>query len=151
MGGISGWFGDNWFNLVQSGSIVAGFVCAALSLQRDAQARRGGNLLAVTQAHRELWAEVYRRPELARVLDATVDLAGQPVSHEEDLFVRLIVVHLSTTWRLIHDGLPLSLEAVREDVRALFSLPIPREVWSRVREVQAPDFRAFVETCLAIQ
>lgn len=122
-----------------------------MSLARDAKSRRANDLLSVTQAHRELWSEMYRRPELARVLDTGVDLGKHPVSHEEDLFVRLVVVHLNTVWRLMQQGLPLSREAVREDVRAFFTLPIPRDVWSRVREVQAPEFRAFVETCLSLQ
>ena len=151
MDGIGKWFADNWFDVVQSGSIVAGFACTAISLARDTQSRRANELLSVTQAHRELWSEMYRRPDLARVVDPSVDVAKHPVSHEEDLFVRLVVVHLNTVWRLMQQGLPLSLEAVREDVRGFFTLPIPRDVWTRVREVQAAEFRAFVETCLSLQ
>src|SRR5438093_2004858 len=90
--------GQNWFVLLNSASIVAGLLFTAFSLRSESKARRITNLLIITQNHREIWTEIYRRPELTRVLEAKADLERHPTSREEDLFVTLLVLHLSSSY-----------------------------------------------------
>src|SRR5262245_42311705 len=96
--------GQNWFVFLNSASIVAGLLFTAFSLRSEAKARQITNLLIVTQNHREIWTEIYRRPELARVLEATPNLKRRPISREEDLFVTLLVLHLSSSYHAMKSG-----------------------------------------------
>src|SRR5437899_136859 len=64
--GFSTWLSDNWFVLLQSLGIIAGFVFTAHSLRSETKMRRVGNLLAITESHRKLWTEFSNRRELRR-------------------------------------------------------------------------------------
>src|SRR5262245_45146067 len=104
--------GQNWFIFLNCASIVAGLLFTAFSLRSEAKARRITNLLIVKQNHREIWTEIYRRPELARVLDATPDLKRRPINREEDLFVTLLVLHLSSAYHAMRSGVFIKQEGV---------------------------------------
>lgn len=148
MGMVIAWLGDNWFSLVQSGGIIAGLGFTGWSLRRDGRDRRTTARLSLAQHHRELWAELHRRPDLARLLRDDADLVAQPVTTAEDEFLNVVIYHFQTCWELGRsDGL-LSLEALRLDARAFFAHPIPHAVWLASRERRDPDFRRFVDACL---
>jgi hypothetical protein len=117
MGFIS-WVEGNWFQALQSASIAFGLLISGLGFFQGARERRVSNLLKLSESHRSLWAEASKRPELRRVLDTEVDLVGQPVSFEEELFVNELIVHLSTAWLLAQAGSLLPLRSMRADVRA---------------------------------
>ena len=145
---LLGWLDSNWFNLIQTGSLVIGLIFAGLSFRRETRSRQVTNLLALKQEHRELWSTVHSRPELARILQADVDLLAAPVTTAEEIFLRELIVHVATAWELIRDGIPLNLEALRSDVGACFSLPIPRWAWERARHAQTRDFTKFFDSAL---
>src|SRR5262245_45305825 len=127
------WLEGNWFTLLQSAGIAGSLVFTAISLRIDARVRRVGNLLALTDQHREIWLQLYRRPELARVLDARADLTNKPVTQHEELFVSLLVLHLNSAYHAIQAGMFLSPEGLGEDIRMFFSLPIPKAVWEEMK------------------
>lgn len=145
---MEAWITNNWYTLLQATGVVGGLLFTAISLRMDAKVRKVGNLLTLTAHHRDIWTQLYRRPELTRVLSSEVDLASHPVTPEEGVFVRILILHLSATYRALAWGLLRPPEALGQDVAAVFSLPIVRRVWESVREYQDRDFVRFVDACL---
>lgn len=148
MESMVGWLAENWFNVLSAVGIVGGLLFTAASLRSEAETRQVGNLLILTRNHRELWSELFVRPDLARVLDPTANLATKPVTEEETVFVNLIVQHLNSVFQATKSGLTVPPEGLSRDVRGFFSLPIPRAVWARIRAFQDGVFGQFVERCL---
>lgn len=145
MGAALAWFADNWFSTVQSAGIIGGLLFAALAARQEARTRRSGNLLAFTSQHRELWSEVHRRPELARILQSEVDLVGLPMTVAEEEFLNTVFVHVQTGWELARkDGL-MSTKVLATDMRNFLSNPLPRLAWERRRTSREPRFVAFMD------
>jgi len=149
MGAMEGphWIADNWVNILNAVGVVGGLFFTATSIRSGAKTQRVANLLTVTSNHREIWKEFSNRPELARILDATVDLTKQPVTPDEAEFVNSVILHVSSVYYAMKDGIVVTLEGLRRDVCAFFSLPIPRAVWEKRKVFQNADFVKFVESC----
>jgi hypothetical protein len=143
-----------------NGSLTVGFLCSkasalsgsllftGLALRMDAKTRRVSTVLTITQDHRELWSNLYKRPALSRVLDPNVDLARRPVTHEEEMFILLLVVHLHTSLEVLKPGMRDEPdEGLRKDILWFFSLPIPNAVWEQAKVRQDASFVRFVESC----
>ncbi|MGO8698490.1 MAG: hypothetical protein ACLQVY_12305 [Limisphaerales bacterium] len=141
------WIADNWLNLLNAVGVVGGLFFTATSIRSGAKAQKVANLLTVTSNHREIWKEFSRRPELARILDAPVDLSKQPVTLDEAEFVNLVILHLSSVYYAMKDGIVVKSEGLRRDVCSFFSLPIPGAVWEERKVFQNADFVKFVESC----
>lgn len=139
------WLDLNWFSLVQSIGIIGSLWLTAAALRGDSRARRVSDLLELTGHHRELWAEVHRRPELGRILQAEVDLVGAPISTAEEEFLNLVIVHFHTGMLLAKDGEAIGLDALAKDAGAFFALPIPQAVWGRTKENWDARFVAFID------
>ena len=118
-----------------------------ISLRSETKTRRIANLLTITANHREVWKEIFNRPELGRVLSPTTNLSKHPVTREEEVFVNMVILHTSSAHQAMQDGLVIKLEGLRRDVCWFFSLPIPKTVWERSKLLQNDDFVAFVERC----
>ncbi len=142
------WFRENWFSLTQSLGIICSLVFTSLTLRRDILARRRTDDQALTQQHRELWSEVHRRPELARVVKMEADLVAQPVTVVEEEFLNLVFVHFQTSWSRAREGSVLKLRVLENDASHFFNLPIPNWVWRRTRSRYAPEFASFVDHAL---
>ena len=148
MGVWGSWIGDNWFSLVQSAGIVAGMGFTVWSLRRDSRERRTAARLGLAQHHRELWAEVHRRPDLGRLLNDDVDLVAHPITAAEDEFLNVVIYHFQTCWELGRsDGL-LSLPTLELDARDFFAHPIPKAVWRGSRNRRDPGFVTFIDYSL---
>ena len=145
--GFLNWASDNWFILLQSLGIIGGLLFTAASLRLDEKTRRVGNLMAITKSHREIWAELYDRPDLSRVLDAEADLKHTAITHEEEWFVRFLILHLNTVYHALKSGVLLNLEGLHRDIRWFFSLPLPKTIWEKMKWLQDSDFVGFVELC----
>jgi hypothetical protein len=143
------WLASHWYEALEGIGIIAALVYHAHVMRWDEKSTRITNLLTLTREHRELWTELYRRPELARVLDAKADLKATPVMGNEALFVGLLVTHLSATYQAMRHGVSIEMEGLCADVRAFFMLPIPHALWPESKPLQNRDFVAFVESCLA--
>ena len=141
------WLGQHWFELLNAAGVVGGLLFTAVSLRSETQTRRIDNLLTITRNHRELWTELYRRPELARVLAEHADLVKQPFTREEELFVTLVVLQISSVYEALKSGLVIKQEGLRRDVWWFMSLPIPQAVWAKGKVLQNDDFVAYVEAC----
>lgn len=139
------WLNFNWFDLLQSIGICVSLVFTSVSVGRDARARRVENFLSLVHEHRELWLEIYRQPDLHRILDPMADLVAKPVTMPEDRLVNLLLIHLNTFWELGREGSVRMPDGVAADVRAFLELPVPREVWRRSKALRGEGFVAFVE------
>src|SRR5882724_12029949 len=95
---LTDWMNHNWFALVQTSAVAAGLLLIGISILLEARARRVGNLIQLTQHHRDLWERMYSEPELARILDSDANLAKMEVTAQEEVFVIFIILHLSSTF-----------------------------------------------------
>src|SRR5258706_13003324 len=129
MAGFEEWLTNNWFSLLQSLGIICGLLFTATSIRRDTAARRASDLLSLSERHQDLWAELYRRPELRRIRSKDVDLLANPVTGSEEEFLKLVFAHFHTGWLLARNGALVQLEVFAEDVHTFFALPIPKTVW----------------------
>lgn len=141
------WISQNWFNLFSAVGIIGGLWFTAVSLRSEAKTRRIANLLTITTNHRELWKELFDNPELARVLEPSVNLAKQPVTRAEELFINMVVLHISSVYYARKDELLIKLEGLRRDIAQFLSLPIPITIWEKTKILQNDDFVEFVEQC----
>jgi hypothetical protein len=146
--GFFAWFGTHWFTLLQSVGIIAGLMFSGLALRLDAKSRRIGNLITLTASHRDIWSQLYRMPKLARVLEPNVNLKDAPITESERLFMTLLILHLSSIYHALDDSLSVKPDALRQDIKELFSLPIPRAVWEEMRRFQDRRFVKFIAVCL---
>ena len=142
------WLVENWFNLFSSAGIIGGLCFTAVSLHSETKTRRIANLLAITANYREIWKECFRNPDLSRVLDPLADVARQPVTSTEELFVGLIISPVNSVFYATSDELVVKWECLRRDVGLFLSLPVPHAVWQRVKPLQNQDFAAFIDASL---
>jgi len=145
--GIAGWLANNLFNLLSAVGIVGSLWFTATSVRADAKTRRISNLLTITANHREIWKVFLTDKDLARVRDAQVDTAKQPVTEAERVFVNFVILHMNSVYYAMSDQLVIKVEGLRRDIAQFFALPIPREIWDKIKILQNDDFVAFVESC----
>ncbi len=145
--GIFRFAAENWFDFLSTIGIVGSLLFTAHSLRSETKTRRIANLLTLTTNHREIWKEFYELPELKRVLDPASDMKKRPVTSAEEMFVKFIILHLSSAYYAMNDELLMKLDGVRMDACAFFSLPIPSAVWEKLKVFQNEDFVAFVDGC----
>jgi hypothetical protein len=143
------WISDHWFDLLQSGGIVAGLFFTAAALRLDEKTQRTANLIEITTQHRELWSELYTQPELARIRDVSVDLKSAPITPAETLFVSLLILHVNSAYQAMKNGMYMKPQGLQTDIQQCFSKPIPKAIWEQSKGLQDSDFVAFVEKCLA--
>ena len=142
------WIGANWFALVLTGSLLSGLVLLSVAIFWDGRARRVANLIRLTEQHRNLWERLYCEPQVARILDPRANISKKPITGEEEMFVIFIILHLNTTYQAIRSGFFQKPRGLRKDVQNFFSLPLPRAVWEKVKELQDEPFVRFMESCL---
>ena len=145
--GIGEWVSQNWFSLFSAIGIIAGLWFTAFSLRSDTKTRRIANLLTITANHREVWKVFLNDKSVSRVRDASADTAKQAITDAERVFVTFVIFHMSSVFYAMNDQLVVKVEGLRRDIAQFLSLPIPREVWEKIKVLQNDDFVAFVESC----
>jgi hypothetical protein len=143
--GTWGWILEHWLDWLQSVGIIAGLLFTVHTIRTDARSRRIANHLIFTEQYRDIWKQLYIRPELARVFEPDVDLARAPVTNEERLFAQLLILHLDGIHRARKEKMFASLSGLQKDIRMSFERPVLRAVWEEMKEFQDPGFVAFVE------
>ena len=141
------WLAENWFTLLNAVGIVGGLLFTGHSLRSETKTRRIANLLSLTTDHRDIWKQIFTRPQLSRILDPNADTSSKPVTREEEIFVNLVIQHLSVVFHAMRDELTIKPEGLRRDVWWFFSLPIPQTVWEKMKVLQNDKFVAYVEEC----
>ena len=148
MGDMVEWLAQNWFTVLSSVGIVGSLLFTAVSLHSETKTRRVANLLAVTANYCTIWKEFINQPNLARVMDARANLEQEPVTPAEEMFVNMVIHHISTTYYAMHDELLMRLEGLRRDIKQFFSLPVPNAVWTKTKLLQNQGFAAFIDSSL---
>src|SRR5947209_6576376 len=139
------WSENIWLDVIQTTVLAGALILIGAGLFLEARARRVANLIQLTQAHRELWEGMYADPALSRILDRTADLGKMSLKPEEEMFVVFVILHLSSTYYAMRSGLFQRPHGLQKDIKSFFSLPIPRAVWLKVKNLQEPAFMEFVE------
>ncbi len=142
------WLGEDGIKWLEAIGLIASLGFTAFTVRKDDRSRRISNLLALTAEHRDIWTELYRRPELSRVLEPRVDLRREPITNAEALFVTFLLLHLSATYRAMKEGMFTTRQALDRDIAWFLALPIPAEVWNRSIAFLEPDFVAYVAQSL---
>ena len=142
------WLGEGWLETLNAIGVVGGLIFTAVALHSEAKTRRVSNLLTLTQNHREIWKELYNHPNLSRVLQPNPDTSKKPVTRDEEIFVNLVIQHLSSVFHAMRYDLAVEPEGLRRDIRGFFSLPIPMAIWKRVKVLQNAAFVRFLDECL---
>jgi len=148
-GEVGGWIRDNWFFLVQTCGIVSALGFVGLGFFFDFRARQVGNLIKLTDRHRDLWERMYSDPKLTRILESAADPGHFEVTSEEKIFVVFLILHLANTYYTVRSGFLKQPQGLAADIRRFFTLPIPMAVWESVRDLQDRAFVKFVERCLS--
>lgn len=141
------WISEHGFDLIGSAGIVASFGFTAVSFRKDGSSRRVANLLTLATAHRQIWSELYDRPDLGRILKRSPNLIREPVTEEESLFVNFLLQHLNATWQAMNEGEFRTKQGIQRDIREFFLLPIPRAVWEKSKAYHDTEFVRFVDRC----
>lgn len=139
------WLGANWLDLAQTVGVVGGLLFTASSLRRDARMHRITNLFTLTSQHQALWLELSSRPSFARILQPTADLAKQPPTPEEVMYVNLLIQHLASGYEAVRASILGEPKGLAVDIRTFFTLPIPKAVWEQAKAIQEKAFVEFVE------
>lgn len=134
--------------LVVSVVEIGALLLTALTIFRNAEELRAENELAVAQAHRELWLELARDPNLHRVLDPNARPDEDPPTTVEREFLSLVFVHAATAYRLWKRRVFRRSGQVVEDIQDFLRLPLPRQVWSERKPFLDADFVDYVERLL---
>jgi hypothetical protein len=145
--GNSGWLADNLFNLVSAVGVIGSLLFTSVSLRSETKTRRISNLIAITANHRDVWKIFLSSKELGRVRDASANTAMQPITDEERVFVNMVIQHMNSVFFAMQDQLVVKVEGFRRDIAQFMALPIPREVWDKIKVLQNDEFVAFVESC----
>ena len=148
MAALLPWLEANWFSFLQSVGIVGGLLFTAASVRRDTKARRINDMLKLKEEHRELWSELHRRSDLARITTTKVDLIGTPVTPVEEMFLNIAIVHFHTGWQMNKMGVVIARKGAEADIKWFFNLPIAHAVWEASKNYREPEFVKFVEKCL---
>ncbi len=143
--GVAGWLIENFGALLNAVGITGSLLFTAFSFRGETRERQLSNLIALTEAHRDIWARLYDEPDLCRILSVDVDLSTVPVSDQESIFLTSLILHLNCVHRAIRMGMFPELEGLRTDLREFYSLPIPKEMWRRLKPLQDRDFIRFLE------
>ena len=72
----------------------------------------------------------------------------RPLTIEEDLFMRRVILHFETGWRIEKIRNRGELSLLSRDIGEFFSLPLPRAVWEKTKEFRNRQYVKFVERAL---
>jgi hypothetical protein len=139
------WLAQHWFEAVQTSGILGGLIFTATSLRDTRQSQKITNLFTLTQYQRLLYSELSNRPELERIFHSNPDLQNLPVTEDERLFLTMVVLHLSLALTAMRMNAIVPIEGLERDLAEMFSKPIPRAVWKKIRSVQNRDVRDFLD------
>ena len=142
---ILGWSAAHWFELLQSAGIICGLLFTGFALRDEKKVIGVQTLFTITEHHRDLWTQLYSRPDLSRVLLGQADLKSRDITTDETRFINLVVLHTFAAYRASKAGIYVRPENLSKDVGGFFALPIPFAVWSNLKESQDRDFVSFID------
>lgn len=142
------WLAPNALQAVESVGIIASLIFTAVSLRIALRAQRITNLFQLTLYQREVWGGLAEKPELRRILKPDLDLAAEPMTESERRFLTSAILHLSLAYEAQRYKAINPIDGMEKDAKAFFSLPLPRERWRELKNVQNAEFVRFVDRLL---
>ncbi len=142
------WLQEHLAGVLNAVGIVGGLFFTAFSFRAETRERKLSNMIALTQAHRDIWSRSYEDRDLSRILEKDLDLTACPVTGKEELFITFLILHLNCMHRAISLGMFPELEGLRKDISEFYSLPIPNEIWKKLKPLQDRAFVGFVDSAL---
>ena len=85
------WSAAHWFELLQSAGIICGLLFTGFALRADKKVIGVQTLFTITEHHRDLWTQLYSRPELSRVLLEQPDLKSRQITTDEERFIKRLM------------------------------------------------------------
>ena len=135
-----------WIEILQTVAIVVSLLLAAYSFRVSTRVTRFNIQHDLAKSHRELFFELIRDPELARVLDETRELSDlTDISTKERMYVSLLINHTLSVWNAYSAGSMELTEPQRANMAHFFRLPTTQLVWRHARAFHKADFVHFVE------
>jgi hypothetical protein len=148
---IAYWIAENWFSLLQGIGIISSLIFTGLAFRRTDKSIRVENLNILTTRHRDIWAEYSSNPDLRRILKDDINLRRAPITRTEEKFLQALILHLSSSYEAIRNGLLDKPDGLERDIQNFFTKPMPRAMWLRSRPLQNKDFVDFVERTIDIK
>jgi len=137
----------NWFDLLQSGFIVAGFILSYLTIRSENRSKKVDRLIQLNQSHREIWNKTYSNPELLRIRKADVNLEKEPITEAERRMATEVIMHIFAVYEAINTG-QLDKGEMEKDIYDYLSLPIPNAVWQKVKTYHNKRFVGYIDELL---
>lgn len=137
----------HWFDLLQSLSIVMGFLFTALALRNDNRSRRVDHLLSINQSYRDVWDKVFSHPELSRIMKADIDLKAEPITELERRLAYKIILHMYVVYEAIRNK-QIAPGEMEKDIYDYLQFPIPRAIWEEMKKYQNKEFVRYIENLL---
>jgi hypothetical protein len=142
------WIQGHWSSLVGAVGIIGSLLFTAAHFREDCKNRLVTNLLAIEGRHREFWSVAQQRKDLKRIFSHESDALEQPLTSEEDIFMRRVILHFETGWRLekvLNRG---EMSLLHRDAHDFFALPLPRATWEKYKKFNNREFVRFMERAL---
>jgi len=138
------WIQEHWFDVLEAIGVISTLLFGIRTVREELKIRKLECGFRLTKHHREIWSELYRHPELSRVLETKIDLEARPMTEQERLFVRFVILHTKNAYTASRAGFYSKLEELKKDITDFLSLPIPSAVWFQLGSFQEADFQRFV-------
>lgn len=142
------WLAEHWPHLIEIAGLPVTLIIFAITYSEEAKVRRVETIFHMNEAHRKLWMYFDENPDLAGILNEKRDVAVNPPTGKEVRFVNYLFHHLNGVFQASKAGISVTPEHLAEDVRSFFALPVPHEVWSRLKSSHERKFVWFVQRCL---
>lgn len=153
MAEISALTPNGWYQFIEAMGIIAGMVFSGVSLlfvsanyREDAENKLIASQAIIDERFDKLQDVILEKPELSRIIAETADLSAKPVTVQEIMYVKRIIQHYESGWRIeLKRG---ELDTLARDAAYFFSLPVPAAVWRNMKRFRNPGFVQFVRRAL---
>jgi hypothetical protein len=135
----------NWFQVIQTAFLVAGFMLAALTFRRNTRAQQVSNYMDLVKYNREIWQLSLQDKDLQKVLSPDERIWTVALTFEQKQFLKFLFLHLSCSYHLFQAGSLIAVEGIKDDISEFLRLPMPARFWEENKRYYNADFVAFVE------
>ena len=140
--------GFNWLTLIQTIAIVSALVVNIIVVIKQINQTKIDVLLKITNAHRDLWSNIYKSPKLKRIFKSNVNLKVKPITEEEAMFVNMLFAHMNASVQSVKYGTVFNFDGMEEDFKNILSYPIPNLIWNKNKGYYDKIFVEFISNLI---
>lgn len=137
---------NNAGNIIQSLGVILTLLFTAVQIRTANKINKFNTVMAIAQAHKELWSKTLDNTDLARfnLPDDKIDITSTPVNEAEEMFAILIISHMNMVYHANRMGIfPLS-DAQTSGMVELINSPIVKKVWTDIIPYQEIGYVKFM-------